>query len=431
MGLHKTEPFVVHQQFHAVGHGTFFTGIAYPLSNPAERMCWVYDCGSKRPTRVREAIDRLDVNQFLPKDIDLLVLSHFDDDHINGVEHLLRNHDVKFLVIPYMSLESRLFEIANPETSCSASTALFQLDPIGWLGSKNLTEKVKSIIFVKGGIKSERGDLEAGIAPRVFDPESLNVLESDSGYVGDYWFKNGLSGINLRVWEDRIPGRLPQLPIEFMFFNSYQTDLFVTLADGSKVAKRSKTPIFQIQSEIRDAIEKSGLLHKLRKPKSQWRDELRKLYEKHFGSTGPSRNNISLCLLINPQPKSHQFWCTGVFETDVPSLCLGCFERSCRTGVLCQGDLRVDGALIGEMETHFSKARWDNLGVVQVPHHGSKHSWFKGNAQRYNPNFFVNCIPDSSTVHPHKEVEQDLKGYVTLCANYQHGVAMCYWVQPN
>ena len=56
----------VWQQFQSVGHGTFFTGNIRDSSGAS--FSWAYDCGSKRPTRVSEAIASLDYTQDWPSD---------------------------------------------------------------------------------------------------------------------------------------------------------------------------------------------------------------------------------------------------------------------------------------------------------------------------------------------------------------------------
>ena len=98
--------------FWPVGHGAFYT------EKFGGRVTVVYDCGSGlAPVRniggkdvsPKDVADR--VNGFLPpkkdedgnviKDIDLLFISHFHADHINGVPALLPR--VKRLVLPYFS----------------------------------------------------------------------------------------------------------------------------------------------------------------------------------------------------------------------------------------------------------------------------------------------------------------------------------------
>ena len=78
----------VKRAFHPVGQGAFFTEQFY--SDDATTLLYnvVYDCGSKSPG-IKTQMERSIRNVFHDKKkIDVLFLSHFDDDHINFVKTL-------------------------------------------------------------------------------------------------------------------------------------------------------------------------------------------------------------------------------------------------------------------------------------------------------------------------------------------------------
>lgn len=83
--------------FHRVGQGLF-------ASEEYGDHTIVYDCGGERIKIVNEAIDF-----GLPEtpDIDILFISHYDQDHINGILHLIETHDIKHVVLPLVSNFSR------------------------------------------------------------------------------------------------------------------------------------------------------------------------------------------------------------------------------------------------------------------------------------------------------------------------------------
>ena len=106
---------------HSVGQGGFFTGVikhsdhidvSYNNDNIVARRntCesqkdddkfkFVYDCGSKKYKDLKKEIDRT-----FEKDdyIDMLFVSHFDEDHVNGIKHLLKRCHVETVVLPYLS----------------------------------------------------------------------------------------------------------------------------------------------------------------------------------------------------------------------------------------------------------------------------------------------------------------------------------------
>lgn len=70
----------------------------------------VYDCGAYKSTKViRDNIKALKSGFFGSKDrvIDHLFISHFDEDHCNGVEELLKTFEVKEIHLPYIEYKYR------------------------------------------------------------------------------------------------------------------------------------------------------------------------------------------------------------------------------------------------------------------------------------------------------------------------------------
>ena len=69
----------------------------------------VYDCGSTSKKVINDNIKSLKSGFFGLKDrvIDHLFISHFDDDHCNGVEELLNTFEVKEIHLPYIEYKYR------------------------------------------------------------------------------------------------------------------------------------------------------------------------------------------------------------------------------------------------------------------------------------------------------------------------------------
>lgn len=100
-------------KFHAIGQGCFFTGIFKDQLKGREVLNFVFDCGSKTAgsyltdeiTKFKAKIEKKEDGKAV---IDLLMISHFDADHINGILELLENVKCSNLVIPYLSIQERL-----------------------------------------------------------------------------------------------------------------------------------------------------------------------------------------------------------------------------------------------------------------------------------------------------------------------------------
>jgi hypothetical protein len=97
-----------------VGQGLYSSGLIQTLSGGV--FSWVYDCGSSS--------SKLLIDEALSKDqaervsvgvekIDLVVLSHFDNDHISGFLRLIAASPIKRLLIPYVPFWKRLRRVVS------------------------------------------------------------------------------------------------------------------------------------------------------------------------------------------------------------------------------------------------------------------------------------------------------------------------------
>lgn len=75
--------------FHAVGNGTFFTSKIRGIDG--SEFNWGYDCGSTSENTINKIIDSSYLEFNDGDSIDMMVISHFDDDHVNGLLTLLKS----------------------------------------------------------------------------------------------------------------------------------------------------------------------------------------------------------------------------------------------------------------------------------------------------------------------------------------------------
>lgn len=440
--------FHVHHQFHAVGHGTFLTGVVIADSKSIS-MRWAYDCGSRRLTRVRDVVDELPKWAHWPSgsQLDLLVISHFDDDHINGLEQLLNQHYVKHLALPYMSFRQRLAQAASlsGDESASASTAHFSLDPVGFLVARGFSERIGSILVIRGGGEgasdsppappnpdgpSGRNGVSDTDRDRTQDVLEILMLEDPSADEALVQYRSGVGTIKLpivlKMLSHTKPLAFSGIPVEFTFFN------MSLLAPAT--TNRSKRPISVVQDEVQNILARNRLLDPTERPKRGWRDELKTCYSRHFGNSGAERNNISLCVMVRPMATNGTRPCR-IFEKvqDVFGRMVGNISTYTEAQtLLLTGDLALDSDVIRAMHSHFHSWRWNALGVVQVPHHGSHHSWKYGNAACFPDPQFVHCVPTPprGPHHPHGDVVHDLVGQTVHEATYEVPVVHSYHFRP-
>lgn len=91
--------------FHPVGQGAFYTEVF--LNDDGSRFVMVYDCGTETGEKNMEEsfekqMDLFKEQNITDSKIDLLFISHFHADHINGLNRLLENTKVKKTVIPML-----------------------------------------------------------------------------------------------------------------------------------------------------------------------------------------------------------------------------------------------------------------------------------------------------------------------------------------
>lgn len=91
--------------FHPVGQGAFYSE---RHSNPEREFSIVYDCGSSTLKAVE--LERR-VKSSFPKnrDIDILFISHFHDDHINGIKYLAEHCNIKKVILPFIHKNDHAF----------------------------------------------------------------------------------------------------------------------------------------------------------------------------------------------------------------------------------------------------------------------------------------------------------------------------------
>lgn len=88
----------------------------------------VFDCGGEDQSIVNKAIDEVLSDEEI---IDILFVSHYDSDHINGIQHLLMTHQVRHIVLPMIAEPAKAFMVKTLEEEGDAEASNFALNPAG------------------------------------------------------------------------------------------------------------------------------------------------------------------------------------------------------------------------------------------------------------------------------------------------------------
>ena len=161
-------------------------------------------------------------------------------------------------------------------------------------------------------------------------------------------------------------------------------------------------------------------------------EELRKEYDNVFGKSGAKRNAISLVAYGGPQRASRVR--NGVLlGSDVPLMSPAprslypanqqytqMRAMSC-IGIGYFGDFPLDSPpMLLPIRQHFGIPRWNNQNVLQVPHHGSRHSWYCGAVREFPSGASVFSSRITSIKHPSPIVWIDLAGRGIMAVNEYH-----------
>lgn len=117
---------------HAVGQGLMCSG---ELSDDGGNslLTYVYDCGSSESGNAGILKREVRASVGMRESVDVLYISHFDEDHVNGVKFLARERKIGTIVIPSTSLAERILRFGGTHgvsaSSVSSIDAAIVRDP--------------------------------------------------------------------------------------------------------------------------------------------------------------------------------------------------------------------------------------------------------------------------------------------------------------
>lgn len=409
--------------FHPAGHGTFFSGHIRRNGAVHDDFVWVYDCGSRRWKQLDHLVAQF-VTRMAPKGfIDMVCLSHFDSDHVNGVEALLEKVRIGTLVLPYLSVEARLALACTISGSEPAAhqLAVMIVDPSRYLVERGLRERVERVILVQGGPAPDLEEAQ-GFAE---DPEPRSPIRDRK----DIHLEIGVSTRPLRSEE---VGHQEDRWIEVVAHDQrwslgglYELTFYNRALPDDQASKSGAT-LRDVADELGQLITKYGLCSSSA-PANGWVKELRKLYNYHFGGSASKRNIISLCALGRPLISGSVSSCRKFKRHQLAQGCEDLLIRHSKSAIVMTGDAQLDPLELDRLSRHFGSRRWNGVGVMQVPHHGSLRSWRIGLSAMCVHSDSVICASPSHH-HPHVNVMQDLQGRHPVLASDTKAVAFDYHV---
>lgn len=403
--------------FHPVGQGVFSSGMLAPEDGSNNRFWWVFDCGTHMKThyaRRDEEIENLaamvgGASAGRRPRIDLVFISHFDKDHVNGLLKLLELFDVGRLVLPFIPLYERLL-IAFPNKSAQSPRPwqLFITAPARYIQSTKGIKVDRLTIIPPSG--SEGLSVETEGSPRPWGDDPVEIVPPPSELPEEINAFDNLGGAGIRIeWLAQGASLKVGNVWEFVPYNDAVTIVRATLRFRQHAKRLADLMINATREESRKKL----------------KARIVKWYGHHHGTKSKDKNLISLFVyggpLVKPQrvdigkysysfykkmsahsAPSYPFW-----PTYYPHI------QPITHTILYTGDgfLETRKQLL-DMLTYFGDGRTKRPKVVQIMHHGSKSNWHPGVADALAPTFSIFCAYEHGLYyHPHTDVWSDFASY--------------------
>ena len=325
-----------------VGQGLFYTGCLPTMCSQRRFFNFVYDCGSTRKKGIEPVIDSYIKNELKCDILDMIVISHFDADHVNGLPYLLGGNQgvrVERVYIPYYDVEDYLLAVI-------------------WIEVFHLEHRINSVIFVT-----------------MQDNEDLKQLQRSDLGKGKYKPREDKYSIESRVMFHLISHdtevTLEEYCWRFKFYNR-------TIEIDRKLTIKEKIDRLLSKYQCKAL---SDLL-----AKKEVRQELKNIYIENTKvsrkeTPADSINNSSLCMYHGPLMK---------IRINIDALCSFyphkqekswmdrnsfCWHIELPAGTLLTGDISLAGdSCMKDFVAHYQE-ELNLVGVFSVPHHGSQFSW--------------------------------------------------------
>ena len=384
----------IEYNFWAVGQGLFSNGVV-KHSDTKEEFHWVYDCGtSSKAQLIVQSISAMKT-EYPVDEIDLLVISHFDKDHISGIKELATQYKIKRVLLPYYSLGERL--VLAYISGIKANSPLFDLylNPVKFL-TENLygeTYHTEFLLFPTQNTSFEPREVKENEEELIF--QEIKPL-SDEFTLGSNetivkWL-NPTKPLLFKIQRESVEFLPYNVPLKFL--NKYPINLGKFINDVDNILKTGSPDFAQ---------------------------QLKKLYEKEFKGKGKSKdvNLISLHLYIRSLGKRFQnfevkkgiYPNSEVFETSASAN---------KNALVYTGDGFLNTAILwNEFENFLGKKRVDDIFCFQVMHHGAEKNWQPHLASQIKPTISVFSADEQHKGynHPSARVVKDFLPYNPILVN--------------
>lgn len=342
--------------FWAVGHGAFYTE-QFVDHNTDQCITAVYDCGGKG---IKKSVDNflrnVKRNGNEKPCVDLLFISHFHYDHINGVQELINKAAVKRILIPQLS-QLRLAEA-------------YIYNSIQTLDKRQTNSTIKSaqqFIVNLATNKIKVPITEVLVSGEANSDEEIIIINEDAK-LNDKCNNGQPIGVRYSVEKEDAQLTWLYIPINVGYDEQYAKKLI------SKIHSLSSMPIMDDDKHIiwenLDAVLKDAGCAK-------------KIKEQYYLLYKKNHNAYSMPVFSGPETVKEKIyeWCdmriNNLHLVDLSIHCLGNCRRfdSCKLlSCLYMGDFETKNLLQFNALKRILRKYYNAVGLQQVPHHFSQNN---------------------------------------------------------
>lgn len=344
---------------HPVGQGGMFCGM---FEAGPQKTRWIYDCGSNQ----RDALQR-EINKVADDDrADFLFLSHFDSDHISGVDNLLEHVQVREVILPYLNSDTLLVALGRDMSSGKLTGTFIEAasDLAGWFGRRG----VETITLI-GGPDDDGDDDDFRVPELPLEPSDAE--SSPKAEIKPKWIEPAGKTAQLEL-SDHHPSstvgpRARQRRVDLGSFIRFEdvggSALNWTLIPYVHAPSKRKMAAFkkQISEKFASALNLRDVADLARQP------DKREIIRDCYDALWQDHNLISMTLYSGP------------IQGTRPGRVSHSNKRASRgfsihTGWMLTGDAQLRGVRRRRKFQAFYQPITPYVGVCMLPHHGSIHN---------------------------------------------------------
>lgn len=426
-------------RFHAIGQGCFYTAEVY-CTQDSEPIRLAYDCGSNTGGLVLQREVSLYHQIAQDAHIDALIISHLDEDHVNGLPLLLDNSTTaKTVFMPYLSPIQRAVAAGGASDKAESNFFQFLANPVIFLETRG----VENIVFINGnGDENWPGEAPDRpiITPEGGDGNFPEIEDLEEDKEGGFLYRENEMGTeptnekpsqpelpfekseahtpsdsrptnraNLHFKTDRNHIRLARCWLGKFMHKDDMRRLLQTITDASDftILPSDTTSTQRYKRFLSEVHAGFGTLSPRRLVRAICNEADRQKLQRAYRHIRGNHNDVSLVLWHGP---TNPLALSCLRPQQVPEVGnrVICSDGQ-NGGTLLTGDLTCRSRTVGKMERHFGELI-SGSAFLHVPHHGSRCSWnnrlLRATNHRAIP--VISAGRHNIYNHPHPDVEMSL-----------------------